>query len=237
MPRYRDIAYDVQTSFNQEFGDNSITLYQALWWVSVVGNDLLKRHQDNEYNRTGWASGQFLTQFPNVKVTSLPVTIGNVTQNRKHAVLPRAILDFDFDRGIDYISYTTDENSKVLPPFTSVLFSRTTVGRAQRLYGVSFEEPSSENPYFYVVKNIVYFLGIEDTIVDSVEMGLRTSIDPRYANDPDEDFFFPDSLAKQLKYDVLNLGMFLKSIPEDKVNDGNDAVMTKPQKQVAQNEQ
>jgi hypothetical protein len=236
MAKIRNVVYDLLDDLKQQYDDKNLTPYRVLYWVSVFGNTLLKQHLDNEFKETGWRSGQYLTIFPEVKVLISPVSQGNIVKNRKYSKLPTGILDFHYESGISYIAYTPQDGIDLLPPMQSNKFQRTTAAIVDGLY-VPFTEPSSLNPYFYIVGDSVYYPGLENTNVENVEMGIYSTIDLERITELDQEFNFPEHLLGQLKYSIFNLGNFILSIPQDKINDGNDTVVAHPPKQPQQNEQ
>jgi hypothetical protein len=180
-------------------------------------------------------SGRYLSIFPDVKILTTPTNLGNLVAGRKYVRLPAILLDFDYDRAVEYITYKKGSSTDS-PAFQTVQFQRTTPAISQ-LLNATFEKPEPDNPYFYLIGDIVYFLGIEATDVDSVEMALFTAIDPRAVVSMDDDCPIPPHLISQLKYQILNLGRFVLSVPTDKVNDGNDTTVVPPPKQIeTQNE-
>jgi hypothetical protein len=235
MYKYREIVYDVMSDLKQVYDDKQITEYHVLWYVSTIGSLLLKQHLDNEYGRTGRMSGRYLSIFPDVEVITTPVASKNVVPNRKYVSLPAILLDFDFERAVHYITYYRTVEGDA-PAFQNIQFQRTTPGIAQGL-NATFEKPTPDNPYFYIVGNNVYFLGVENVKVDKVEMGLFLALDPRTVVSMEDDCPLPPHLVSQLKYQIINLGRFVLSIPQDKVNDGNDMTLVAPPKQVNENEQ
>jgi hypothetical protein len=141
-----------------------------------------------------------------------------IPTGRKYIELPASILDFDKDRGVDFISYdyTVETN-----PFTHVVFTRTTMSEARRLYWTDEETPTPDNPYWYRANNPkIFLLGIECINVKFVEAGLIMSL----SNMPcslDEEIPFPSELISVLQRQVLDLGRFILQIPTDRTNDGS----------------
>jgi hypothetical protein len=236
MAKYREIVYDNLKNLKQVFASSDIQEYQVLWWVSMVANKFLKGHLDNQWAKSGQMSGKFLSVFPEVKVLTSPVNTGNIIKKRKYVELPGILMDFDFERGVDYVSYDLSSIEPSAPPFTQVLFDRTTSGGAHRLYA-SHELPSPQRPYFYLVNKYMYFLGIEDANIENLEMGLYLNIDPREIVDMDDECPLPGHLLSQMNYEIVNLGRFVMSVPMDKINDGNDTTVTQPPKQIVNEQQ
>lgn len=235
MYKYREVVYDILTDLKQIYDDKTITEYHVLWYVSTIGSKLIKQHLDNEYTRTSRMSGRYLSIFPEVDILTASNN-SNIVKGRKYVQIPGILLDFDYDRAVNYVTYSVLDKDKN-PAFQDVTFQRTTPAIAQ-LLNATFEKPSPTNPYFYTVGDIVYFLGLETLNVEKVEMGLFLGIDPRAVASMEDDCPIPTHLLDQLKYQILNLGRFVLSVPTDKVNDGNDTIVASPAKPIeTQNEQ
>jgi len=228
MAKYREIVYDLLKDLKQTYDDSSIVEYSVLWWVSMVANKFLKQHLDNEQGRTGQMPGRFLTVFPETKLLT-----SSFSHKRKYIQLPGVLLDMDYDRSIAYITYNVQD--ELIPGFTQVKFSMITPAHAHLLQA-SHETPTPTNPYGYVVADQIFTLGLEAVDVPEVEMGLYLAIDPRKVNDMDAECPLPEHLVSQMKYEIINLGRFVMSVPADKVNDGNDTIQVAPPKQIT-NEQ
>ena len=236
MARWREVIYDNLKSLKQVSATSDIQEYQVLFWAAMVGNKLMKQHLDKEFVRTGMMSGKYVTVFPEVEILSSPISTTGLVKSRKYIELPGVIMDSDFDKGVDYVTYAlSDLESGMSPNYTRVLFSRTTGSGAFRVYS-SHEEPSPKNPYFLIQGKIMYFLGLENTDIKKLEIGLYLTIDPRTVIDMEQECPIPEHLLEQLSYGLKNLGTFALSVPADKLNDGNDTVQTqapKPQTQQA----
>lgn len=213
------IAYDILTDLNAIYDDRKIELPQAVYWISVVGNRLKAKH----IGATGANSGAFLSTYSDINViTQTTNTNPDIVKNRKYFVLPKTIYDFNDDRGINYIAYTSNGLDPKCPPrFTKVTFTRTTPKGAMRLYMNPHEIPSPHNPYFYRTGDNIYLLGIEEIPDVDLEIGIHQSFDPIQTIDIDSEFDFPDELLAQLKREVLDLGSFIFQIPQERINDGS----------------
>lgn len=214
----RHIVDDISEDLKQTLDDRTIQSTQIAYWVIMIANRLLFQHIGKRN------SGTFLNVFDNVPVeTASKSTSPNEIKGRKFIRLPKSIYDYDKDGGIDYISYCLDFDQEGCPPaFTNVTFDRTTPGKSRRLYFSKFEIPSPERPYFYVVHDYVYLLGIECVDIGSLEIGIYSTIDPVEKIDLDAPFDFPDELLIVLKRQVVDLGRFALLMPEEKTNDGEN---------------
>lgn len=213
--KWREVVYDVINSLQQNFDDSSISLYAATYWTVVMADKIRAQHIGKS------SSGAFLTIFPQVPVSTDTIT------GRKYITLPTNIYDYNEDRGISFISYdyTIDDCE---PPFTSVTFSRTTPASSKVLFYTSEERPEPQNPYFYRVKENIYFLGIENINVGNVEIGIYSTFNPRTVVDLDDEMEFPQELIPVLMAQVLSLGKFVLQIPTDKLNDGTQSQVAMP---------
>jgi hypothetical protein len=204
----RYIAYDILETLKQTYDDAEITLAQAVYWVMVHADKLKKAHIGKN------PGGAYLTIFEGVAVEVDPVN------GRNYMVLPENIYDYDFDRGIAYIAYPAAVDPDY-PAFAGTQFSRTTIQEARRLYFRDDEKPSPSNPFMYRVGDRVYFLGTEQIHFREAEVGLYASFNPTdTALDIDAPFDFPQDLLPVLKGEVLKMGLFMRQMPKDLVNDG-----------------
>ena len=216
----RHVVDDIAVDLKQVLDDKTVQKSQIAYWVTLLGNRLKSQHIGKR------DSGQFLSIFDEVPVQIKTIsTPPNEVKNRKFIVLPKSIYDYDLDAGIEYISYSIeDEQPGCPPPFTNTNFDRTTPSKSERLYFNEYEKPSSFSPYFYRVGDHIYFLGLECVDIKSVEIGLYTTLDPITEIDLDAPFDFPEELLIILKRQVLDLGRFVLLMPNERVNDGDSDV-------------
>jgi hypothetical protein len=204
----RFVVYDLLNDLQQIYDDAKLTPFKIFYWTMVHADRLRKLHIEKI------DSGAYVYRFDAIVVEVDPVT------GRNRFELPAAIYDFDKDDGVDYICYPP-EYDKSLPMFAGVTFTRTTPGKAARLYFRDEEKPSPSNPYFYRQNKYIYLLGVEEINLTKVEAGLKTSLEPAsLTTDIDVAFDFPQDLIPVLKRQILDLGRFVMQIPVDLVNDG-----------------
>lgn len=209
---YRYLANDLLEHFRQLNDDSEIGLTQVIFWINIIANRLRMQHIRKS------PTGSHLTIFQNVPLSIEP------TSNRKYFDLPKSIYDFKNDNGIDYITYQDITDCCDEPAFTQIVFNRTTPRNSQRLYFDPYEEPNSKNPYFYLVDDRVFVLGLECIgVPNGLEMGLYTTIDIATAGcGLDDEVELSEELLTVLKYEVLNLGRFALLIPNERINEGAD---------------
>jgi len=219
----RYIVDDIAVDLKQVMDDKIVQKSQIAFWVVLVGNRLKAQHIGKR------DSGAFLSTFDEVPVTVVNVSKNpNEIKNRKFFRLPKCIYDYDLDAGIEYISYSIEEEQPGCPPpFTNKTFTRTTPSKTERLYFSKYETPNPNNPYFYRVGDHIYLLGIECVDIKSIEVGLYTTLDPLTEIDLDAPFDFPEELLIILKRQVLDLGRFALLIPQERTNDGDDGSESK----------
>src|SRR5674476_84560 len=196
-PTIRMVIYDLLNDFKQVYDDASLTPYKVFYWVSIFADRLRAQHIEKR------DSGAFTVKFDNV-----PVLV-ETTTGRNYFELPSAIYDFEKDGAIDYVSYPADMDLAI-PMWASVVFTRTTVANAMRLYFRDEEKPGPQNPYFYRQNKYIYLLGVEEINLTKVEVGLKTSLavaDPN--TDIDLPFDFPSELLPVLKRQLLDIGRFV----------------------------
>jgi len=221
----RYILYDILRDFRQRHAQADISEYQLLYWILIHADRLRKLHIQKI------DSGEYLVIYPTVSV----VTDSN---DNKYIVLPARIYDYDLDKGVVFITYdqrSGDDN----PVFTQITFGRTAPSKAKRLQYREEEAPSPDNPYFYRVGDNIYFLGVENVSMPTVEVGILQALNPTSLTlDIDQPFDFPQDLVPILKRQVLDLGLWVLNVPEDLRNDGaNTQSPTQQQKFIKTSEQ
>lgn len=219
----RYIVFDILRDFKQRHANADISEFQILYWVLVHADRLRKLHIQKI------SSGEYLSIFD--------VSVAIDANNRKYITVPERIYDFDLDRGISFITYEqiyTDGSGGIvdgLPQFSTITFGRTTPATAKRLSYRTEETPSEDNPYFYRIGDLIYFIGVEDVTMDNVEVGIYSTLDPTDVTlDIDQSFDFPQDLIPTLKRQVLDLGIWALQVPKDLKNDGVDGQGQVPQK-------
>ena len=218
----RHFIDDVAVTLKQTFDDKMIQRSQIAYWTLLVANTLKSQHILKR------SSGAFLSTFTNIPVLLPTASVDrNVVAGRKYFVLPETIYDFNNDRAIDYMSYISDGTPGCPPEFTRVTFTRTTPKTSERLYYSRYEKPSPERPYFYRTGSNIVLLGIEKVDVPKLEIGLYTAFDPLTKIDIDQYLDFPDELFSILRRNVMDLAKYSYLFPQERANDGNDAVADK----------
>ncbi len=227
MTKIRFIVDETLVTLKQTIQDRQVSDVQVAYLIILAANDLKAKHIVKR------SSGAFLKPFSEIPVFVSSVNQdGKIVKGRQFIYLPKSIFDFDGDRAIDYIAYTSDGGKNCPPRFTEVTFTRTTPKASHRLYMSSYEKPKPSTPYFYRMGDLVFFLGTEEINLTDVEAGLFTTIDPIDKIDIDSELDFPEELLKQLKISVLDMARFVLMVPNDRTNDGANEVV---QKQVPTN--
>ena len=210
MVTYRYAANEIRTALRQVYDDADIRLPLVVYWMQIFGDSLKRQHIQKI------SSGAFLSVFRSVPVerdidASIPYPF---------VELPQGIYDYDYDKGIDYITHHFSYSVGGQPTLGSVKFNRITPNGLERLYMREEERPSSSNPYFYRVGERVYLVGIERANIQYVEMGLMTTFDVTQPINLDDAFDFPEHLLSLLKRQILEMGRFVLMVPENMSNDG-----------------
>lgn len=218
MATYRYTAYSIQESLKQVFDNADVLLPQIVFWIQVVANNL--RYRDYEASE----SSTYLSVF-----SSVPILYDS--KGRPYFDLPGTIMDFDFDKGIQYITYNYDTGCCCTGPnWAQVQFEPTKPIIARRLYWDEYEKPTSKAPYFYRVAekvdnatvDRVYLLGTECIKVSDVEVGLLLALDPAGVCDLDDQIPVSDEMISIIIQEVLQLGRWVTMMPTERVNDGTD---------------
>jgi len=217
---YRFVANDILRTLKQVFDDRDVQMTQVIYWIQVV----LNRLRVVELREENIDNGQYDTIFPSVTVNiDKSDNLTGKLEDRKYIVLPDNVYNFEMDGAIKYVTYSFDQECcESGPTHTAVFFQPTTVMKSHRLYRNNYEKPSPDNPYFYRTKNIIYLLGIECIAVDSLEMCLTTTLDPKAVCNLDDPIEISENLIQQLKLEVFNLGRFIFNIPRERINEGSD---------------
>lgn len=220
--RLRSVVNEIRESIDQTFDEASVTPAQVVYWIRIIANKLLGQHIQKR------SSGAFLSTFDNIPVliASNSNSYNNDTiKGRKFFQLPKEVFDFDTDRGIEYISYTSNGGPLCPPRFTQVTFTRTTPKQSHWLYKSSYTTPAPDNPYWYRSGHSIYLLGIEKILVPILEIGAYMPIDPIEMLDVnyDQPFNFPAELMDTLKRQVIDLARFSYLFPrESNQNTGSE---------------
>jgi hypothetical protein len=210
--RFRIVVDDIRKSINQILDDANITPAQVAYWVRLTANKLLGQHIQKR------SSGAFLSTFDNIPIlvsaSSLP---SDIVKQRKFFQLPGEVFDFDSDRGIEYISYTSNGGPLAPARFTQVTFTRTTPKQSHWLYKSPYTTPKPDNPYWYRVGHNIYLLGIEKIAVASLELAAYMPIDPLEMLDVNYDapFEFPAELMDTLKRQTIDMARFSFLFPRE----------------------
>lgn len=218
MSSYRTIAFDCLTNLKMMFDDSDIRIPQIVWWIQVIANRL--RSDDYQANNTG-----------NYLSTYSSVTVQTDANNRQYIDLPVQILSMANERGIHYITYNEETCCCAGPAWAQVTFHDTTPAKAKRLYMDEYEKPSTKNPYFYrigdkvdgVSVNRIYFLGTECIKLTDVEICLISELDPSQVCSLDDEIPLSPELVVVLQQELLKLGRFLRLLPSERINDGDDS--------------
>ena len=214
---YRFVVYDLEKSLKKTFDDADITFVQILYWVQVVVNKL--RLQQNKITSTDL----FTSTYSNVQVKK-------DSKGRKYIDLPTQIMDLQYNGGIVFVAYELEDCECSPPSFAQVPFSETSISRSFHLYLDEYTKPSSKNPFYYrigdkvdgVSVNRLYLLGLECVDVETLEIGLKGTLDPRSVCNLDEEIPLPDELVLDLIKEVLSLGRYVMLIPDETINQGSD---------------
>ena len=208
---YRVVANDIIKTFKSNFDDADLRLSQVVYWVMVVSNRI-----SYSIIEKGKHGGKYLCTFDNVEVK-------DDAKGKKYIDLPAGVYDLQYESGIEYITYEMEDAVCDPPTFTQVSFEPTTPSRASRLYMRPLEQPSPSQPFFYRVKDRLYFLGVENTPMDlGVEIGVYAGTDPSKICELDDEVPLGDEHIHTLIQEVLKLGSFLYQQPLERTNDGND---------------
>jgi len=202
---YRYVVYSILTELQMAFPDAEIEVNQVLFWTRNIENRIRKRHIEVT------PTGAFLVYFP-----SVPVLLDGT---RKYILLPSPVYDLAYENGIEYITYVRTD----IVAFTQTVFHPTSPSESARLYYNPYETPSPAQPYFYRLKDRIYFLGVENIKLKQVEIGMYAALDPRSSMvDLDDTIELNEEQVHQLRIELLNLGRYIMAIPSYREETGTD---------------
>jgi len=235
IDRLRVTVDEILVTIKQTFDDKQISQAQVAYWVIIVANDLLGKHNAKR------DSGAFLTTFVDIPVqVATSSTNPNIVAGRKYVELPGNIFDYDKDGGVEYIAYYRDEQPECQPDFQRKTIQRTSPGELQWLQLHPNTKTSISNPYWYRTGDIIYLVGLETSPVKFIEMGVYMTISPLEKIDIDQPFNFPGELLHVLKRQVTDLARFSFLFgSNDRSNDGDNTeeVKTVPKIQSVNDQQ
>lgn len=213
MPSYRVVAYDILTDLKQTFDDRDISLRSVVYHVQVAVNNLRAT-----LLKKGGNQGRFMSTF-----SGLVATTDSVNGLPK-LTIPHQVYMGENEAGIVNISYQLQPEDDCCDPpvFMQVEFQPTTLNEGKRLYWNEYTKPSAQNPYFYRVKDEIFFLGVTCQTINPLVAVLYTSLDPSDVCDLDADIGLPEEYIETLKYNVLQLERFIANVPDERKNDGAD---------------
>lgn len=216
--RLRIIADDILVTIKQTFDDKEVTQAQVAYWLIIVGNQLLGKHNAKR------DSGTFLSSFSGIPVKISKANFNpDIISGRKYIEIPGTIFDYDKDGGVEYLAYYRDEEVGCDPDFQRKTITRTSPSQLSWLRLNKYTNPSAKNPYWYRTGEIIYIVGIESIPVKFCEIGLYLTIDPLEKIDIDKPFHFPSELLDTLKRQVVDLARYSFLFPStDRSNDGDD---------------
>jgi len=212
----RSVVDELLISMQQVLKGSKVTPIQMAYWVTVTADRLKSQHLVKR------RTSQFIETFADIPIQlAEDNSVKNAIKGRKYAEVPQGFYNFDLDRGINYVAFYNDDPD-CRPEFAYQLMNRTSQVEAHHLYSNKHEMPSVKNAYWYVNGSIMTFLGLEETTVDTVEMGIFTTFASVGEIDIDGEFNFPQELMPILQKQVIDLGRFVMMIPKDRLNDGNN---------------
>ncbi len=207
MATYRYTSNLILQTLQQNFDDRKITIDQINYWIQVVANRL--RFQ--RLNKKNLETSVYLAIFEGVLV--------EVNGQKKYITLPEEVIDIEEDKGIEYISYETQDECE---NHLQVQFDRTTPSAVRALLNIAIRRPSPSMPLFYRAGNKLYLVGIECVDVKTVEIGLHTAVNPSNICDIDSEIPVDQSQEEILIARVLTLCRFGLVIDQERKNDGSD---------------
>jgi hypothetical protein len=223
---YRYIVQDVLLTFSETFNDRKISTEQCTYWCILVINRIMAASFKN-----GVRSGAYLNVFE-----SVPIVKGGAgfIPDIPHVELPADIFNLDMDDGVNYISFTATPECANL--WGRVFFDRSTFWDIVAQQSNPYEVASGGRPYFVRSANILYLYGINTLPINTVEMGLYTTVKPSLAAPFSLDDVVPleDEDLLQVKYEVMKLAKYSWLAASDRAETGTDTTELNPNLDKAQ---
>jgi hypothetical protein len=194
----------------KEFRDDAdLQTDTIVFWTQVEVNRLRgerfsKRHQQ---------SGQYLAHFYGVTVTNDGV--------RKYVEMPAGIIDVENDLGLHQVTYHLADYDYCDYPY-DVPFEKTMPAKIWSLLAIPIRNPKPTRPFMAREGESLFFYGIENINVSSVDMWLYTTVDTTHKLDLTESIELEDGQVSVLIQRVLALVRFASLFPNDKTNFGSD---------------
>lgn len=211
MTTYRELVYSILEQINKDTDDAKVNELHVLYWVRVAANAVLY----DSIKKGNVATDRFLVET----TVDLVEKEGN---GKKYFVLPYEIFNLFDNKGIHFVGYTEDSECDV-----SIPFGRTTVSKSRTLYLDNYTAPSLDNPYFYLLGNKVFVLGLECSTVEQLYVVLMTTIDTSSVCSLDEKVNIPEEKIGLVYRYVLDLCKFKILTSSDLINNGSDVLPSK----------
>ena len=236
MVKLSFIRDDIKLSGGQFFDDQKISDAQLEMWILGWGDVLCRNHLAQQTPWDQGRSGFFLRTFvQNILLDDTGEFTDGNPLCRKYIALPQSIYDFHSDAGVDYMCYYggTTPCTNCPPPFTKIMFTRTTPMLMNAIGRTEYERATPKNPYFYREQDRLWLLGLETSplaFVSKVELGLLTTLPSFLSVDPDDDLRIPEHLLPLVKRYVLEEVRINLGLPGTKlINDATEnPEMVKP---------
>lgn len=233
---YRELVFDMEKVLKQNFADAEINTNAILFWITVAASRLRRARFKNDLKESDSIEGAYLSIFDEIPIKTFPTSNNpNKLKGLKYIEFPYKIVDLEFDKGIDYITYSDlDPNCCYGPGMTRIVFTKTMPSETRRLYMRETEKPTEKNPYYYrTTGSIIYLLGLEESNISKLQIGcfLNTTFDDvrDTKQNPDASLMvidLPEDLISVLRYELMNMGRAILMMPRDRKNDGTDNTPT-----------
>lgn len=206
---YRYLVESVIEAINEAKDDADIRKDLVVFWTQVEVNRLRGERFSKRYHQ----SGEYLNHFYGIQVQNDGV--------RKYVELPSGIIDVEADNAIHMVTYHLADYEICEYPY-DVTFERTSPARLWSLMAIPIRKPSAKKPYYAREYNKLFFYGIENINVETVDLWLYTTVSTKYKLNLDEEVELSEEQISILLQRVLNLARFASLYPNDKTNNGSD---------------
>ncbi len=206
---YQYLVYSVKQALKEHRDDADLQLDTIVFWTQVEVNRL----RGERFAKRHMQSGQYLAHFYGVQVTNDGV--------RKYLVMPSGIIDVENDNGIHQVTYHLADYTYCDYPY-DVPFEKTSPAKIWSLKATPVRHPKPTRPFMARENTQLFFYGIDEINVDTVDMWLYTTVDTTHKLDLTESVELEDGQISVLLQRVLQLVRFASLFPNDKTNFGSD---------------
>lgn len=222
---WRTFVFNVEKILKQNYADAEVNTNSILFWGTLAASRFRYARFRNNIKETNTVEGRYLAVFDGIPIQTLSTSSNpNKVKNRKFIEFPNNIVDLQFDAGVHLLTYSDlDPNCCYSSEMLPVRFSKTTPAEQSILYALPATKPTEANPYYYRSGPLYYLLGLEESLIQSMQIWVYLNATFEEVTDPDTEIGLPEDLIDQMMREVIDLGRLALMIPSDRFNDGDSS--------------